>query len=307
ERVNASFEVAQATYQSLMDNMGFEAKLDNTRAQQAMKQAETALRAARERLRILGVNPDGTEPQIEGGKVVGVEPDGTLVTPLGKVTPKVASPEAITLDRPDSDKVAAKPKGQLSNPASSAKDAPVSTYSIWAPFDGTILDREMIVPGVAVDTTRRIFTLANLSTVWVEASVHENDFPMLARTPGGKVVLRSPAYPAREFEGRVIYAGDMVDEKTRAIKLLAQADNPGRLLKPGMFVEVEVVSPGGGTVARIPASAIQTEGSRTYVYVRRGPDLFLRREVVAEPPRGDKGSIIEGREPGDEVVVEGGY
>ena len=86
-------------------------------------------------------------------------------------------------------------------------EAPVSTYSIWAPFDGTILDREMIVPGVAVDTTHRIFTLANLSTVWVEANIHESDFDMLARSRGGKIRFRSPAYPEREFEGEVIYTG----------------------------------------------------------------------------------------------------
>src|SRR5262249_5165542 len=281
ERVNASFEVAQATYQSLMDNMGFEAKLDNTRAQQAMKQAETALRAARERLRILGVNPDGTEPQIEGGKVVGVEPDGTLVTPLGKVTPKVASPEAITLDRPDSDKVAAKPKGQLSNPASSARDAPVSTYSIWAPFHGTILDREMIVPGVAVDTTHRIFTMANLSTVWVEANVHENNFNMLARSRNGKVRFRSPAYPGRTFDGEVIYTGDLVEDQSLTVKLLARAQNPERLLKPGMFIEVEVFSPGSERVAQIPASALLMQGDRAFVYVRTGPEQFERRDVVA--------------------------
>jgi multidrug efflux pump subunit AcrA (membrane-fusion protein) len=130
---------------------------------------------------------------------------------------------------------------------------------------------------------------------------------MLARTRVGKVLLRSPAYPDRVFEGVVVYGGDMVEEQSRAIKLLAQADNPGRLLKPGMFVEVEVVSPGEGTVARIPASALLTEGSTTHVYVRGGPDVFHRREVVSEPPRGGMVSIVKGLEPGDEVVIAGGF
>ena len=78
EKVSADFEVAQATYQSLMDQMGYEARLANTRAHQALRQAETSVRAARERLRILGVKPDGTEPDVAGNKVVGVKPDGTL-------------------------------------------------------------------------------------------------------------------------------------------------------------------------------------------------------------------------------------
>ena len=151
---------------------------------------------------------------------------------------------------------------------------PVSTYSIWAPFDGTVLDRETIVPGVAVDTTHRIFTIANLSTVWVEASVHESDFDMLARSRGGKIRFRSPAYPDHAFLGRVIYSGDLVDEKSRTVKLLAEADNPERLLKPGMFVDVEVISPRPAPAVLVPFSAILTQGGRTLVFVKTGPERF---------------------------------
>ena len=305
QQVSADSEVAVATYHSLMDQIGYEVRLAHTRAQQSLRQAETAVRAAQEHLRILGVKPDGTEPEVERGKVVGVKPDGTLAE-----TKKAAEPEAAPekIIPPEKGRAAAvEPVGAAHSEGLKAKDAPVSTYSIWAPFDGTILDRELIVPGVAVDTTHRIFTLANLSTVWVEASVHENDFAGLAKAKGGKILLRSPAYPGRAFEGQVIYSGDMVDEKSRAIKLLARADNSGRLLKPGMFVEVEVVSPGEGQVARIPTSALLAEGGHTVVYVRGGPDVFLRREVVSEPPRGGMASVSRGLEPGDQVVVEGGF
>ena len=304
QQVGADHDVAESTYHSLMDQIGYDVRLEHTRARQALKQAETAVRAAQEHLRILGVKPDGTEPEVERGKVVGVKPDGTLVDTNKAVKPE-PTPEKIIPPEKERTATAVQPVGAAPDEKKKPNDAPVSTYSIWAPFDGTILDRQLIVPGVAVDTTHRIFTLANLGTVWVEASVHENDFPLLAHAQGGKVLLRSPAYPGREFEGRVIYAGDMVEEKTRAIKLLARADNPGRLLKPGMFLEVEIVSPGDGTVARIPASALLTEGSRTHVYVRRGPDLFMRREVTAEPPRGGMATIREGLMPGDEVVVQG--
>lgn len=305
QQVNADYEVAAATYHSLMDQIGYEVRLAHTRAQQALKQAETAVRTAQEHLRILGVKPDGTEPEVQRGKVVGVKPDGTLESTTTAARPE-PTPEQIIPPEKDHAATEVKPVGAAPAEGPRPKDAPVSTYSIWAPFDGTILDRQLIVPGVAVDTTHRIFTLANLSSVWVEASVHENDFAMLAKAQGGKILLRSPAYPGRQFEGKVIYAGDMVDEKTRAIKLLARAENPGRLLKPGMFVEVEVVSPGDGTVARIPTSALLTEGSRTHVYVRGSLDLFVRREVIAEPPRGASATILKGLDPGDEVVVEGG-
>lgn len=310
DRVNASFEVAQATYQSLMDEMGYKVKLEVTRARQARQQARTAVRAAQERLRILGVKSDGTEPPVEGGKVVGVVPgDKPATAPDGK-DPAVATPETILPPRPESTgNAAATPPGRRSDAAPRLQYTPVSTYSIWAPFDGTILDREMIVPGVSVDTTHRIFTMANLDTVWIEASVHESDFEMLdrIRSRGGKVQFRTPAYPDEVFEGRVIYTGDLVEEQSRSVKLLAKAENPGRLLRPGMFVEAEVLSPRSGEVAQIPASAMLTEGNRSYVYVRVGPETFARREVEAEAPLNDKVTIRGGLDPGDEVVVEGGY
>jgi RND family efflux transporter MFP subunit len=201
-----------------------------------------------------------------------------------------------------------KPVGAAPELTPKPREAPVSTYSIWAPFDGTILDREMIVPGVAVDTTHRIFTMANLSTVWVEVSIHEDDFDRLGRTlTGSKVRFRTPAYLNREFEGEVIYSGDLVEEKSRSVKLLATAKNPDRGLKPGMFVEVEVLSPRKDAVVKIPATAVLTEGSHSFVFVRNAPEKFTRREVEAENPRKLSVVILRGLERGEEIVVTGGY
>lgn len=304
EEVNADYEVARSTYESLMDEMGYSVRLSNIRAQQALRQAQASVRAAQEHLRILGVKPDGTEPPIAEGKVLGIGLDRTLPA-AGSSAHVDVKPETILPTGPAPLAPAVKPVGPGGAVELNLQDAPVSNYSIWAPFDGTILDREMIVPGVAVDTTHRIFTLANLSTVWIEASVHESDFAMLEHTDGDSVRLRSPAYPGRVFTGTVIYAGDLVDEKSRAIKLLARADNPDRRLKPGMFVEVEILRPGEGKVSRVPASAVLHEGTRNFVYLRVGPDQFLRREVEADPVRGDAVTIRGGVVPGDEVVTDG--
>jgi membrane fusion protein, heavy metal efflux system len=149
--------------------------------------------------------------------------------------------------------------------------------------------------------------MANLATVWVEADIHESDFDSLARSRGGKIRFRSPAYPGREFEGEVTYTGDLVDEKSRRVKLLARAKNPERLLKPGMFVEVQVLSPRGKTAPLIPAAALLTQGSRMIVYVRTGPDQFTGREVDVEISRGGTTVVRSGLESGEVVVVEGGF
>ena len=307
QQVNADYEVAQATYQSLMDQMGFDARLANTRAQQARKQAETAVRAAQERLRILGVKPDGTEPQVQHGKVLGVKPDGTLRASDAGAAPLAEKPETVLPLEKERGTVAVEPVGSPADPAMSMVDAPVSSYSIWAPFDGVILDREMIVPGVAVDSTHRIFTLANLSTVYVEANIHEHDFNALAQSQAATIQFRSPAYPGQVFEGEVIYSGDLVEETSRTVKLLARAPNPNRLLKPGMFVSVEIMSSRVSEGIVLPASAVVTQGNRSFVYVQSQPGVFLQREVKTEAAGNESIAVLSGLAPTELVVVEGAF
>jgi len=206
----------------------------------------------------------------------------------------------------DGKRPAAADRGAVADGRMVMEETPVSAYALRAPFGGTILDRETIVPGVYVDTTHRLFTLADLSTVWVEANVHEGDFGALAGSHGGRVRFRSPAYPGREFEGRVTYTGDLVDEKSRTVRLLARADNPGRLLKPGMFVEVKVLSPEPRPAVQVPATALLDDGEATFVYVKTGPELFERRDVVTEGSEEGRVTVRRGLRPGEEVVVEGG-
>ena len=228
QEVNANYEVAQATYQGLMDEIGFEAQLDNTRADQAEPRPRPAQRSARERLRILGVKSDGTEPAVEGVKWS--ESSRTAHSShrgATKSSPTVDQRGGHPAARPDRKKVAVKPVGAVSIRSPFARDTPVSTYSIWAPFDGTILDREMIVPGgpstrltassrwpTSPRSGSRRASTRGISTCWTGPE------------PGGKVHFRSPAYPDRVFEGQVIYSGDLVDEQSRSVKLLAQAENP---------------------------------------------------------------------------------
>src|SRR5207253_705311 len=104
---------------------------------------------------------------------------------------------------------------------------------------------------------------------------------------------------------RVVYSGDLVDEKSRTVRLLAEAENPERLLKPGMFVDVSVLSPRDAPAVHVPASALLTQADRALVFVKTGPEQFARRAVVADEPRGEAVAVRSGLSPGEEVVVEG--
>ncbi len=310
QQVRAEYDAELATYKALMDLVGYEARLDLSRARQDLKQAETAVRVARERLRVLGVRPDGTEPEIRGGKVVGVQPDGTLPSTAGRNQADLekVKPEEILPGSKGKETAVVEPVGVHTDGAADRPEhSPISTYSIWAPFDGTILDRELVVPGVYVDTTHRIFQLADLSRVWIEVHVQETDFGLLARSREAVARFRSPAYPGRIFEGKVIYTGDLVDEKTRSILLLAQAPNPDRALKPGMFVEVEVLSPSETPAVYVPRSALLSEEDDQFVYVRTGPEQFERRVVTLGTQEENRVAVLKGVKAGEEVVVRGAF
>ena len=187
------------------------------------------------------------------------------------------------------------------------KNLPASTYAIWAPFDGTVLDREQIVPGVYVDTTHRIFTMSDLSSVWVEVAIHESQYGALSRSQDAAVVLSSPAYHGRQFPAEVIYTGDMVDPKSRTIKLLARAENRDRALKPGMFVAVTLRLKGALQAIVVPDAAIVSEDDHKIVFVQTGPDRFERRVVVTGASDGAKVAALKGIEAGEKVVVEGAF
>jgi multidrug efflux pump subunit AcrA (membrane-fusion protein) len=311
QQARAEYEGALSKFLALLEGIEFEARIDHARAQQALRQAETSVRVARERLRVLGVRPDGTEPEVRGGRVVGVRPDGGLpeTAELGKPVTEM-TPEEILPDKPSEVGPAAPGVKPVGSEASRAEEqegehSSLSTYSIWAPFDGTVLERELVVPGVFVDTTHRIFQVADLSKVWVEVKVQESDFGKLHGTAQGRLRFTSPAYPGQDFEARVIYSGDLVDPKTRAILLLAEADNPDGRLKPGMFVDVEVVGPYGRPAVFVPESALLSRGEDRFVYVRVGPDQFERRYVEVGDRLDGEAAVVGGLEPGEPVVTEG--
>ncbi|WZO99024.1 efflux RND transporter periplasmic adaptor subunit [Isosphaeraceae bacterium EP7] len=277
QEVTARYEAAQATYQALMDEMGFATSLANIKAQQALRRAETSVRVTRERLRLMGLDPE-----------------------TDTLTAKVAveSTEANTGDP--------QTKKELKAPLLS-DGTPVSSYPLRAPFDGTVLDRELVVPGVPVTTMSRIFTLADLSSVWVEADVPESGFAALEGSQDAEILMESAAYPGRVFKGRVIYSGDLVNEKTRALKLLGRAENVDRALKPGMYVDVRIVRPSPQPVVQVSSTAIITDGTDSYVYVRSGPESFERRKVDIGTDLGGRVPVLSGLKAGEQVVRSGGF
>ncbi len=288
EESKARFDADLATYQTLMDQMGYETELANIRAQQALRQAETSVLVAREKLQVLGVDPDDDD-YVPKALRPALKRGSSASTSLFDAEARRASMEALTAA------------------TTLLPEQPASLYKLKAPFDGTVLDRELVVPGVPLDVTHRIFTLANLDRVWIEANINPGNLAHIHDDGNVTIGFTSDAYPDRHFEAKLLYTGDLVTEKTQTVTLLARAENPDRLLKPGMYIEVDLSVRSEKKVTTVSSDALVSEDERWVVFVRTGPEEFELREVQTRGPAEERAAITSGLESGEEVVTQGAF
>ncbi|MBM3293206.1 MAG: efflux RND transporter periplasmic adaptor subunit [Candidatus Aminicenantes bacterium] len=176
--------------------------------------------------------------------------------------------------------------------------------AVRASLAGTIISGP-VVPGDHVEVGDGLFRLADLTTLWARIRVFEKDLAVLR--PGGEAVLRTQAYPDREFRGRILLVGDVVDETTRTIEVRAEVPNPGNRLKAGMYVEASLAVEGERTVLAVPAAALQEIGGRAVVFVRAAEGTFLRRDVETGERWAGFVEILGGVAEGENVVAAGSF
>ena len=181
--------------------------------------------------------------------------------------------------------------------------AEVAQVFLRAPFSGEIIERNATV-GEVVDPNKTVFTVADLSTVWVRADFPEQQIGKLKI--GLAVEVRVSAYPETVFQGVISYIGAMIDPTTRTVTARFQIPNPDRRLRPEMFAEVTVLTQ-EQSVLSVPRAALQQIGSRTMVFLTRGPRRFDLHDVKIGESSKDYVEITAGLEEGDEVVTEGSY
>ncbi|MGC8639189.1 MAG: efflux RND transporter periplasmic adaptor subunit [Isosphaeraceae bacterium] len=180
-------------------------------------------------------------------------------------------------------------------------DEDVTLYQINAPFDGTVITKDVVVSQKA-EPNDILFTVADLNTVWVTANIPESDLAKLPRIEGGAIRLTSAAYGSRIFPAKLLSVGAMVDPQTRTVPLLAQSDNHQGLLKPGLFVRILLDSPTTDKALTVPHSAvIEMEGkSGVFVPAKHGEGKEKDQLAFTFIP------LELGREFGDRVVVKSG-
>lgn len=175
--------------------------------------------------------------------------------------------------------------------------------AIYTPLSGIVIEK-IVLQGQYVNVGDPLFTIADLSSVWVEAEVYESDFPSIKI--GQKVDIVSQSYPDRAFTGKVSFIYPFLDPKTRTVKVRVQIANPGLMLKPDMFVNVSLKIPLGDALV-VPVAAVMDNGKRKVVWVETKPGMFAPRDVKVGARVGDNVQILSGVLRGDKVAASGGY
>jgi len=175
---------------------------------------------------------------------------------------------------------------------------------IYAPRYGEIVDLN-IKNHEFVPANYAMFTIADLSSVWVIADVYENQMAMVRRHLRAQVKVN--ALPGKKFDAQVYYVNPVLDPKTRTMKVRLLVSNSDWLLKPNMFADVRIFTDPKFDVLKIPREALIVTGKRESVILDRGNGKFQPVDVVAGMHTDDEVEILSGLKEGDKVVVSGQF
>lgn len=179
-----------------------------------------------------------------------------------------------------------------------------SLSAVRAPIEG-IVTKYDITPGELVESDRELFTIANISTVWVLADVYEKDLAKVKT--GADVSIRVEAYPDRPFIGRLTYIADLIDPQTRTARARCVVPNPDSALKVDMFARVAIPTTEARHTTVVPIRAVQQVDGQSVVFVQQSPTRFERRIVRTGVTAGELIEIASGVKTGETVVGSGSF
>ena len=189
------------------------------------------------------------------------------------------------------------------NPAPVANGKAVSTFPLSTPFAGTVIEKHAIL-GELAQPDKQLFTVADLSGLWIEANLFEKD---LGRVKvGADATVTVAAYPEQVFKGKLTYIAAVMDRETRTVQARVEVANPDARLKPEMFATAAIRTSSGSRGLLLPEEAV--------VLMQGQPTAFVEEHGAFEPrvvELGEKlrGQVVikKGLEAGDKVVTAGTY
>jgi membrane fusion protein, heavy metal efflux system len=182
-------------------------------------------------------------------------------------------------------------------------DHPSPILDVKAPVTGTIIEQNIQTSGgvKSLDNSPNLFTIADLSRVWILCDVYENNLSHVHL--GDFAEVRMNAYPDRMLKGRVSNISSMLDPATRTAKIRLEVANPSKLLRPGMFGTARFETQKSEDRVAVPATAILRLHDKDWVFRPAGNKQFRRVEIQTGPVMSDGyQQVLSGLQPGDAVV-----
>jgi Cu(I)/Ag(I) efflux system membrane fusion protein len=173
------------------------------------------------------------------------------------------------------------------------------TLTLVAPVNGIVLEKN-VLEGQRVMPGQRLYRIADLSTVWVEGDVFEQDLQFVRE--GQQAHIEVSAYPGVHMMGRLSFVYPTVDERSRTNRVRLTVPNTDLQLKPGMFATIYLDAKIGDDVLTIPADAVVQTGERNLVFHRHEDGSLHPHDVVVGARSGHRVQILSGLSEGEEIV-----
>lgn len=186
--------------------------------------------------------------------------------------------------------------------AQSAANSQPRRAAVTAPISGVVLSVDATM-GQQVDANKRLLTIADLSTVWVEAAVHERDLPRVGAAKEAEIVI--PSSGEKSLTGRLVTVGNLVDPQNRTVPMIFAVENTAKTLKIGMYVEAHIRTGAPAKALLVPASAVLSDQNGDFVYVQIEPGVYRLRTVRLGARKDDLVAIASGLQAGEKVVSVG--
>jgi RND family efflux transporter MFP subunit len=180
---------------------------------------------------------------------------------------------------------------------------PVADLTINSQVEGYITERNAL-PNMYAEPSTKLYTIADLSRVWVYAQVFQNDVGRVK--PGDTAQITVDSYPARTFFGQIEEILPQVDTATRTVRVRLAMANPGLKLKPGMFVNIDLKTNLGRQLV-VPASAVFQSGTRQLVFLNHGSGSLEPKEITVGPRVGDDFIVLNGLRARESIVISASF
>ena len=173
-----------------------------------------------------------------------------------------------------------------------------------APFAGVVI-KAQVSAGDTVEPGKSLYTIADLSKVWVQAEVYEKDLGRIRL--GQNASIKVDTYPNDIFSGRVAYISDVLDPQTRTAKVRCEVDNRDMRLKTDMFANIELPTKFSKQALAVPSSALQDVEGKNVVFIQLAPTKFEARQIEKGVSISGNTEIVSGVTAGERVVIEGAF